>query len=337
MATPAVLVLFNEPVLAKDHPAAESEHSVVEIAARIASVLGEGGFDVAQLALGSDPTLLWAKLQKRRPDAVFNLFEGNPHHPETESFVAGLLEWAGIPYTGSPFATLTLARAKHTAKYLLRGAGLPTADFMVVDKLPMPACQLRFPVIVKPATQDASVGVDQGSVCESASAVEERVRFLLKEFGPPVMVEEYIAGRELHVALVELPELQTLPATQIVFPAGGAWSILTYEAKWAADAPRSQVAALPKAMSVELSDIAMKAYRLLGCRDYARVDFRVNEAGRPFILEVNPNPEISEEAGFADCLGRIQFSHRDFIVRLAQQAVSRSDPSRQGAKARSRT
>src|ERR1700722_16908207 len=159
MPDSSILVLYNQPLLAKDHPDAESEHSVVRIAESIAATLADAGFRTSTLALGADPTVLWHELQSRRPDAVFNLFEGNLDNPETESYVAGLLDWAAIPYTGCPFPTMALARAKHTAKYLLKGAGLATAAFQVVNELPAPPCTLDFPVIVKPATQDASVGV----------------------------------------------------------------------------------------------------------------------------------------------------------------------------------
>src|SRR5262249_16858271 len=152
------------------------------------------------------------------PAVVFNLFEGNLDNAATESYVAGLLEWHGVPFTGSPMHTLSLARAKHLTKPLLRGAGLPTADFMVVDELPVPPCDLDWPVIVKPAQQDASVGLDQESVCTNQSQLEQRVRYILETYGAPVLVEEFIDGREFNVALVELPDLHYLPPAEIVFP-----------------------------------------------------------------------------------------------------------------------
>ena len=332
MAKPTVLMLHNQPQLPKDHPDADSEHTVVEIAEELMKILNEG-FRVVPFQLGSDPSASWTELKKRKPDVVFNLFEGNLHNTETESFVAGLLDWSGIPYTGSPFSTLSLARAKHTTKYLLKGAGLSTADFMVVNELPMPECALEYPVIVKPATQDASVGMDQESVCVDAFQLEQRVQYILATYGAPVIVEQYIAGREFNVALMELPDLHSLPPAEIEFPEEkpGAWSILTYDGKWKPGSteydttPPKFPADLPRATIRRLDQLALKAYRLLGCRDYARVDFRMNTDGKLFILEVNPNPEISEYAGFAGCLGSARFSHREFIIRLVQQALSRRD------------
>src|ERR1700688_3506738 len=123
MPKPMVLVLYNEPLLPSDHPDAESENSVIEVAQDMMKVLVANGYRTAPRALGADPTVLWITLKKRKPDVVFNLFEGNLDNPETESYVAGLLEWSGIPYTGSPPAPLSLARAKHRTKHLLKGAG----------------------------------------------------------------------------------------------------------------------------------------------------------------------------------------------------------------------
>ncbi|MBI1831101.1 MAG: D-alanine--D-alanine ligase, partial [Planctomycetes bacterium] len=247
MAKATILVLHNQPVLPRDHPDAESEHSVVAIAEKIVGVLARAGYRAAPFALGSDPSLLWSALKKEKPNAVFNLFEGNPHQPETESYVAGLLDWAGVPYTGSPAATLSLARAKHATKHLLKGAGLPTADFLVVDALPLPAQRLPFPVIVKPARQDASVGMDQSSVCVNALQLERRVEHLLRTFGAPVLVETYIDGREFHVPLMELPELEPLSVLEITFPPEpSAWPILTYASKWERDAPPTFAINLPR-------------------------------------------------------------------------------------------
>lgn len=331
MAKTNVLVLHNQPLLAANHPDADSEHTIVGIAEDIARILTSGEFVVRRLGLGADPAVLWNELQEHRPDVVFNLFEGNLDNTETESYVAGLLDWAGIPYTGSPFQTLVLARAKHTTKFLLKGAGLPTANFLVVDELPMPDCQLEYPVIVKPAKQDASVGLDQESVCIDAPQLQRRVRYILETYGAPVLVEEYLSGREFNIALVELPDLQYLPPAEILFPQEkpGAWSILTYAGKWSPGTcdydltPPRYPADIPGAMARKLGRLAMKAYRLLGCRDYARVDMRMKANGKPYILEVNPNPEISTQAGFAGCLGSAKMPHRDFILRLARHAQTR--------------
>ncbi len=336
MKPASVLVLYNHPLLPLTHPDADSENSVVEIAEAMAKVLVDAGYHVSLLGLKQDPTELWRELEARQPSAVLNLFEGNLDDPETESYVAGLLQWKGIPFTGSPMETLALARAKHTTKCLLRGAGLPTSDFYVVNELPLPPSPISFPVIVKPARQDASVGVNQSSVCTDALQVEQRVKVLLETYGAPVIVEEFVRGRELNVALLELPTLEFLPPAEIIFPEErpGYWPILTYDGKWKPGTPdyETQPPEYPADLSPEiiamLGKYAMDAYRLLGCRDYARVDFRMGSDFKPYILEVNPNPEISDAAGFAGCLGSADLKYKEFLVRLIQQTIGRTERPR---------
>ena len=333
MSSPLVLILYNHPLLPENHPYSDSEHSIVYVSELMSGILKEYGYEVTKLGLKQDPTVLWQELDRRRPDVVFNLFEGNLDDTETESYVAGLLQWKGVPFTGSPLQTLALARAKHTTKMLMKGAGLPTADCMVIDHLPVPDCLLEWPVIVKPAKQDASVGLDQDSVCTNQFQLEQRVGYIFETYGGPVLVEEYLGGREFNVAVLELPELQYLPPAEILFPRDrdGFWPILTYDGKWRPGTtdydvtPPKYPADISPRISRRLGEIAMKAYRALGCRDYARVDFRTKENGRPYILEVNPNPEISDHAGFAGCLGSAGIPHKEFVRRLVEQALARKD------------
>src|SRR5712692_11210578 len=158
MPSQRILMLYNEPVLPADHPDALAEHEVLDIVVEMTDLLRQAGFRLSRLGLGNDPTVLLDHLRKHKPAAVFNLFEGTPDHGNTEAYVAGLLQWLGMPFTGCPFHTLALCRAKHLTKHMLKGAGLPTPDFFVVEELPVPTCPFDWPAMVKPATQDASVG-----------------------------------------------------------------------------------------------------------------------------------------------------------------------------------
>src|SRR6266851_260970 len=326
-----VLVLYNEPVLTPGHPDFESEQQVVETVQGVSENLVRAGYDVCHLGVSTNPRLLLDGLDELRPDVVFNLFEGVPDQGTTEAFVAGLLEWFGVAFTGSPFATLTLARSKHLCKYLFRGAGLPTPDFMVVEQVPVLECRLQWPVIVKPAQEDASVGLDQGSVVVNQTALNDRVAFLLKTYGPPVLVEEFIDGRELNVSMIEAPKLRILPVSEVLFTRNGPgyWPIVTYDAKWRpgsrdyeATPPQYPANVEPK-LSERLGKIARKAYHLLGCRDYARCDFRVRPTGQPYLLEVNPNPDFCDLAGLAGSLNTCGLSHTQFTVDLIQTALLR--------------
>jgi D-alanine-D-alanine ligase len=331
MRAPRVLILYNKPVLSANHPNAQSEREVLCTVETVHETLVQAGFKVSRLGINHDPAALLAGLRAEKPNVVFNLFEGTGDDGNTEAYVAGLLEWLDVPFTGSPFQTLVLARNKHLTKSLFRGAGLPTPAAFVVESLPIAACPLNWPVIVKPATQDASVGLDQGSVVTNQLRLEERVISLLESYGPPVLVEEFIHGRELNVALIEASDLFTLPISEVLFTDKDPeyWPIVTYDAKWRPGSrdfeatPPCYPAKVSPRLARRLTALARKAFRLLGCRDYARVDFRVRPTGKPYILEVNPNPDLSPAAGFAGGLTSAGITHAQFTVDLAQTALAR--------------
>jgi D-alanine-D-alanine ligase len=325
-----VLVLHNRPVLPQDHPDADSEHEILLTSEFVQRTLSEAGYEVSTLGVARDPAVLLTKLRDIRPDVVFNLFEGLADFGDTEAHIAGLLEWLEIPYTGCPYQTLCLARNKHLTKHLLAGAGLPTAEFFVVEDVPVEDCPLDWPVIVKPATQDASVGLDQGSVVTDLERLNDRIAYLLENYGPPVLIEEFIRGREFNVGLVETPELRVLPVSEILFidKDPDYWPIVTYDAKWKpgtrdyeATPPKYPARVSPRLRN-KVETLAKRAFRLLGCRDYARVDFRVR-GSKPFILEVNPNPDFSPTAGLAGGLGSAGISHVQFTIDLVQRALAR--------------
>jgi D-alanine-D-alanine ligase len=326
-----VLVLYNEPVLPPSHPDFDSENEVLETVEQVESTLRDAGYQTSRLGVNRDPEALFAGLRKLRPDVVFNLFEGTGDQGYTESYVAGILEWLGLPFTGSQAHTLCLARHKHLTKHLLTGAGLPTPRFFVVESLPLSACPLGWPVIVKPALQDASVGLDQGSVVTDQENLEKRVASLLRQYGPPVLVEEFIRGREFNVAVVERPALQVLPVSEILFhePGPGYWPIVTYDAKWKPGTvdyeatPPVAVAKVSRRLNERLQSLARQAFHLLGCRDYGRIDFRVTAKGKVYILEVNPNPDFNPSAGFTGSLSAVGVTHGRFTLEMVANAFER--------------
>jgi D-alanine-D-alanine ligase len=325
-----VLILHNQPILPEDHPDADSEHEILFTTDFVQRTLIEAGYEVCTLGASRDPGVLLDGLREIRPDVVFNLFEGLADFGDTEAHAAGLLEWLEIPYTGCPYQTLCLARSKPMTKHLLAGAGLPTAKFLVANEVPVEDCPLGWPVIVKPATQDASVGVDQGSVVTNLERLNERIAYLLDAYGSPVLIEEFIRGREFSIGLVEAPELLVLPVSEILFIEKDPdfWPIVTYDAKWKPGTRDYEATppAYPARVSPRLRDklqiLARQAFHLLGCRDYARVDFRVR-GSKPYILEVNPNPDFSPTAGLSGGLESAGIAHAQFAVDLVQRALAR--------------
>jgi D-alanine-D-alanine ligase len=331
MKSTRVLILYNEPVLPPSHPDAESEHEIYFTVDEVEKVLVAAGFNVSRLGASREPAKMAAALEKKKADVVFNLFEGTADQPGTEAVVAGLLEWLQIPFTGSPSQCLCLSRTKHITKTLLQGAGLPTAEFFVVEQGPVLTCPIPWPVIVKPAGQDASVGLDQGSVVCDLESLNARVELLIKNYGGPILVEQFIRGREFNVAVIENPTVQILPISEIRFidKDPNFWPIVTYDAKWAPgtrdydSTPPDYPARVSPRLKERVENLAREAFLLMGCRDYARVDFRVKPNGKPYILEVNPNPDFSPNAGLSGGLNSAGSSHAQFTLALVNRALTR--------------
>jgi D-alanine-D-alanine ligase len=348
--------VYNQPLLPPAHAEAESEREVLETTESVCQALTAAGFRLSRLPVGRDPGALVEGVRRHGPDGIFNLFEGLGDDSSTEATFAGLLEWLGVPFTGSTGQTIGLARSKPLAKHVLHAAGLPTPDFFVVETATDSRLQrgtsslkssirresLGWPVIVKAANQDASVGIDQGSVVTGWGALRKRVALLLERYGPPVLVEQYIDGRELTVGVVEMPELRALPPSEFVFKPrdGVSWPIVTYDAKWRVGSvdfqhtPFCEQASVMPDLLQYLHELALRAYRVLGVRDYGRVDFRVTPTGEAFILEANPNPDLSPEAALADGLKAAGTSHAEFVVQLTRRALARKGPgTRSGQEA----
>jgi len=202
---------------------------------------------------------------------------------------------------------LRVASRRPRTKALLRGLGLPaTPSLLIAPGEPVTRPWWSGPSIVKPDAEDASLGIDQKSVVVESSNLHDRVVQVRLAFGGSVLIEPYLPGAEFNVGVIEAPEPLALPVAQVMFaPKSGQWPILTYAAKW--DEGSEEDLASPVVCPAPIADelartlrrIALEAFRATGCRDYARVDFRLDASGEPSILEVNPNPDLSPGAGFA--------------------------------------
>jgi D-alanine-D-alanine ligase len=336
MPPPTVLVLYNEPVLPADHPEAASEYDILDTVADTVKVLRAAGFAVRQLGINVNPLPLLDELKTNRPDAVFNLFEGIATQTATEVSVAALLEWLNIPFSGCPSLSLALGRDKIRTKHLLTAAGLPTPEYVVIDQLPVPPWKDGWPAIVKPALQDASVGIDQGSVVTTQEQLTDRVRYILDHYGGPVLIERFLGGREFHVNAIEDgmdgPDrtILVLPPAEIAFrkTAESWWPVYTFTAKWNPESEEYQASPLvspvelPPEPTAILQDLATRAFRLLMCRDFARLDVRMSADGVFHILEVNPNPYLNSLA-LVKGLEAIGRTHERFLVEMTLNTIAR--------------
>jgi len=330
-----VLILYNHPLLQSDDPDSASEAGVLESVEAASAALSSAGHTVRRLGLAEAISDLWQAVeQSPLPDVILNLCEGFSGSAAAEPYVAGALELIGIPYTGSGPDCLSLVRNKVRTKWILEGMGLPTAAFQPVPReaeLPqdaLAALLARGPVIVKPAAEDASLGIGLESVVADLPALERQIDFVRRRYGD-VLVEQFIAGREFNVGIVALPEARTLPLAEIEFPAG-VLPVVTYDAKW--DSGSTQCAATPVrcpaqvefSLADDLCRISLATFQQLGCRDYARVDLRVSPDGEIYILEVNANPDLSPAAGFARALRADGVPYEQFIRQLVETARARA-------------
>lgn len=333
---PKAAVLHNAPVLPPGHPDSASESDVVDVARAVASILDAAGFEAETFAVGPPVSSLAAYLEggatpESRPSVAFNLIEGFGGLGAGATYATGVLELSGVPYTGSSVESLAFCQEKSRAKALLRGFGLPTTPSLVI----LPGDRVASwpwdgPALVKPDAEDGSLGIDQSSVVLDISSAQDRVRRIHDAYGGAALIEPYLPGPEFNVGVIALPEPLALPIAEVLFtPAPGGWPILTYEAKWApgsAEDLASQVRC-PAVIELELADrlgrLAVAAFAATRCRDYARVDFRLDGRGEPMILEVNPNPDIGPTAGWARALRSSGREYAATIVDIARQALAR--------------
>ncbi len=331
-----VAIVFNEPTLPSEHSDYEQEAGVLESVTAFEATLRRRGYSACEIGLGGSIVPTIDRIANERPGVVVNLCEGIGGHTAGEAHFAAVLETLGIPYTGCPPECLGLVRDKARTKWLLRGAGLPTAPFVRVEaadalpRQPLEEWLARGPLFVKPADEDASLGIGPESVVADWRALERQADTIAERYGP-VLIESYINGREFNVGIIELPELHCLPVAEVEFQttSGLKWPIVTYEGKWAAGsaADRATPVRCPAVIEPQLADsireVAIGAYRATGCRDYARVDLRIDRAGSIFILEVNANPDAGPNAGLARMLAAAGISYDDFVERLVVTAAAR--------------
>ncbi|MDD2716502.1 MAG: GNAT family N-acetyltransferase [Candidatus Wallbacteria bacterium] len=247
-----------------------------------------------------------ARLTPECFDLIFNLCEGIGSDITREAEVAAALDHNGIVYTGAGADALSLCVDKIRTKKILSEHGIKTPAFQLFkSSTQRKSSKLKFPLIVKPMHEDASVGINRDSVVRNTSELKRQVDFILENYMQDALVEEYIEGRELNVAILgNGRDLQVLPISEIVFTLPDDHPrILTYEAKWCQDSHVYKNTTgrcfpdLPNDVAEEVRAVSVLAYRLTGCRDYARVDLRLS-GNTPYVLEVNPNPDLDVGAGF---------------------------------------
>ncbi|MBM4306578.1 MAG: ATP-grasp domain-containing protein [Deltaproteobacteria bacterium] len=279
-----------------------------------------------------DPIIHW--LKEIRPDVVFNLCESVYGDACMELNIPALLDLLRIPYTGSPPLTLGLCQDKGKVKDILSSQGILTPRYKIFDREVGSLKGNIFPIIVKPLHEDGSLGISKESVVYDDEGLNRQIRYVIEKYQQPALVEEYIEGRELNVGLMETNgKVSTLPISEIdysEFPEGIP-RICGYEAKWMQESIEYQKskpvcpAPLEWVVQKRVEHLAIKVFKLFGCRDYARVDMRIDRGGKIYILEVNPNPDISPPSGMARAIRVQGMTYSEFIGKVIDKALQRRD------------
>jgi len=333
-----IAIVYNDPQQSR-YDAVGKDKAVLDVLEAVEAVhrsLLELGFDVTILPLVPPLEQAEKELTNLDKDLVFNLFEGFSDCPETEATIPEILSKIGIPFTGCPAPVLSLALDKAKTKSILQAAGIKTPDFQLLNPSTVSMFQLDYPCIVKPCCDDASNGITADSVVHDFSALERQVGMICCFCGGKAIVETFIDGREFNATVMGDSELTVLPISEIVYSLPpGMPEILTFDAKWEPESSYfvGTKPVCPANIEAEeqrhIAETITTAYRLLGCRGYARVDMRLDQEGQLNIIEVNPNPDISPGTGAARQAEAAGMTYTQFIERIVQLALDAKDNENQ--------
>ncbi len=271
-----------------------------------------------------------------KTDFFFNLCYGIGSIPKTEQEIPKLLEKIALPYTGASDKSIILTTDKIATKKLFQKFKIPTPAYEVFtpqDKVING--HLKYPLIVKPGYQDCSLGIHSDAVITNESQLQHKVLQLLQQYREPVLVEKFINTRELNVTIVgNGKDAIMLPISEIIFgptfEKKGKWKIVDFEAKWIEESENynETVGICPAKLDNEIikkiKKYALEAYNSSGCRDYARIDIRLDEKNKPYFLEINVNPGIGPEDGAVRSAKTAGFSYPQFLKKLIEIAIIRA-------------
>ncbi len=297
-----------------DHP------STIDV---IAKAIESCGFKVKRI--GNVASLL-EKIDNLGVDIVFNISEGISGR-NRESQVPILLEMAGIPFVGADALTLSLTLDKIMAKKIFIAEKIPTPKFFEVktcDEL-VNTDHCKFPLIVKPRFEGSSKGLSDNSRVENIGELKKQVEYIVNTYKQPALIEEFISGQEFTVAVIGNDASEVMPAVQIKIDGRLQLNDKFYTfARIASDRLEYICPArINQDLKRKLAELALKTYRAVECRDFGRIDFRVDNAGAPYVLEINPLPSLSTEDVFMITAKAKGISYEEIIGKILNSALKR--------------
>jgi D-alanine-D-alanine ligase len=305
---------------------------------QLRETLGGLGHDVTAVVVdrGGDVAKAVDALRETAPDLVFNIAESFAGKSALESNVAGLLNLLGLRYTGSSPAGLLLAGDKSLTKKVLLAHGIQTPQAATLYRGALDfAGELQFPVIVNPPQEDASLGISASSVVHGIKELLERIDALQTEYGQPVLVEQFVEGREFYVGVLGNANAEALPVIEMDFSGfpSDKPKIASWEAKWGEDGAGSGAeyagtrsifpADLDASLAERMQAVAVESFHALRLRDYGRIDLRVSPSGEIFVIEVNPNCYLERESEFARAARKHGLEYPMLVERLMALALAR--------------
>ena len=291
----------------------------------IGHVLQDEGHHVTKL--GGDPGLI-DRLRQTPVDIVFNIAEGL-HGRNREAHIPALLEFLNIPYTGSDPLTLSLTLDKSMAKRIVMSHHIPTPRFMKATKIEdVTGLDLCYPLFVKLCYEGSSKGVRLNSKVSDPGTLKERVKWLLENYGPPVLVEEFVSGPEFTVGILGNEDPSVLGVMQIEIkgvPPGESIYSLEVKREWKEKVRYHCPPLVSETLLKKIEEVALQSYCALDCRDVSRVDVRVGEDGVPYFLEVNPLPGLSPVYGDLPIMaGRMGWDYPRLVKTIFHHALKRT-------------
>lgn len=315
-----IAVVYNMPMEA-GNANWESSRDVLQQVQAVESALQDLDIPQVSLPFTRDLGNFFDSVRREGVEGIVNLCESVDEDARLAGHPAAVFELLGLPFTGSGALALMLSTDKLLAKRQMRAAGIRTPDFRTFDGGALAEISdFPLPALIKPQFEDASIGIDQESVVHTKKQLKERLPEFYKRYGP-LLLEQYVEGREFNISLFGYPTARVLPMAEIDFSAfpKELHRIVGYRAKWDAEAfefhntPRTFPQNLPFSLERNLRRVAAQAFKLFMLRDYGRIDLRVDELGKIYVLEANANPCLSPDAGFIAAAGQCGLGFKDIV------------------------
>jgi len=328
-----VLIVYNSSRITHDKNGnLILDTNIISTVEAVEKALEAKGYLINKVALKKNFKKFIAVIEKFKPDIIFNLCEMINNNAMLEKNAVAVYEIVNLPFTGNTLTPLYICLNKALTKRFFNLYKIPTPKFRILNNYDFDDIDLKFPLIVKPGLEDGSKGISAKSVVKNLKALKKRVKFIITKYKQFALVEEFIQGKELHISLIGNKEPDVLAIAELDYKGlpKSLPKICSYAAKWQTNSIYYKYTnpILPARINIklynDLSEMAKFIYKKFMCKGYARIDLRLKK-GKPYFLEVNPNPDISPDAGFAKAAKYAGLPYEDLINRIVLLGLEKSE------------